>query len=154
MAGKINIEQQVSEWLQPILDELGLELVDVEWLKEGGAWYLRIFVDKEEGIDLDDCQEVSRRLDEILEREDPVPQAYSLEVSSPGIERPLKKDRDFERFAGSAVRITTFVPIGNTKEHIGNLIAKTDEGIRIEQKGGELLIPLAQVASARLYVQF
>lgn len=154
MAGKQKIEDQVRLWLQPIIEELVIELVDVEWLKEGGYWYLRVFVDKEDGVDLDDCQEVSRRLDEILEKEDPIPQTYSLEVSSPGIERPLKTDRDFIRFAGTMVRITTFAARAGSKEQIGRLVAKTEEGITIARDGGDLTIPSSQVASVRIYVQF
>lgn len=154
MAGKERIEDKIASWTLPITEELGLELVDVEWVKEGGHWFLRVFVDKETGVDLDHCHELSRRLDEILDREDPITQSYSLEVSSPGLERPLKTDRDFERFKGHSIRVTTFSPVEDKKEHIGLLVNKTGSGITIAGDTGEITLPLEQVASVRLYVSF
>ncbi|MBM7868377.1 ribosome maturation factor RimP [Heliobacterium gestii] len=154
MSGKVRLEDRVTAWATPITEELGLELADVEWVKEGGSWYLRIFIDKEAGIEMDDCQEVSRRIDEILDREDPVAHGYSLEVSSPGIDRPLKSDRDYERFRGQTIRITTFAPVNNAKEHIGELVGKNEASIIITKNDEEQAIPLPQVSSVRLYPGF
>ncbi|MZP31120.1 ribosome maturation factor RimP [Heliobacterium undosum] len=154
MSGKVRLEDRVTAWATPIVEELGLELVDVEWVKEGGNWYLRIFIDKESGIEMEDCQEVSRRIDEILDREDPVAHGYSLEVSSPGIDRPLKSDRDYERFQGETVRITTFAPVNGAKEHLGELAGKNETSILIMQNDEEMAIPLTQVSSVRLYPGF
>ncbi|MTV50462.1 ribosome maturation factor RimP [Heliobacillus mobilis] len=154
MSGKQRIEDRVTAWTQPIVEELKLELVDVEWIKEGGHWFLRVYIDKEGGVEMEDCQEVSRRLDDILDREDPITHAYSLEVSSPGIDRPLKTERDFERFRGEKIRITTFAPVAGSKEHIGELIQKTSEGITIAGDNEEKTIPLDQVSSVRLHFSF
>ncbi|ABZ84842.1 conserved hypothetical protein, possible yhbc family [Heliomicrobium modesticaldum Ice1] len=154
MSGKVRLEDRVSAWAMPIVEELGLELIDVEWVKEGGNWYLRIFIDKEAGIEMEDCQEVSRRIDEILDREDPVAHSYSLEVSSPGIDRPLKSDRDYERFRGETVRITTFAPVMGAKEHLGELAGKNETSILIRKNDEEMAIPLTQVSSVRLYPGF
>ena len=100
MAGR-KVDDIVEELAKPIADELSFELVDVEYLKEGANWYLRIFIDKPGGVTIDDCQALSERMSVILDREDPIKQSYMLEVSSPG-ERPLKKDRDFESFRGES----------------------------------------------------
>ncbi|QGG48216.1 ribosome maturation factor RimP [Heliorestis convoluta] len=151
---KERIEDKIAQWVEPFAQELGLELVDVEWVKEGGQWYLRVYIDKEKGIELEDCQNLSRKIDELLDREDPIVHTYSLEVSSPGIERPLKKVSDFERFQGEMIRITTFAPVEGSKEHIGQLIQRSEEGITIKGDTQEVVIPLDKVSSVRLYVHF
>lgn len=102
-----SITDQVAEIAEPILVSLGLELVDIEYRREGQGWVLRLFIDREGGVTLDDLVEVSRELGAVLEVEDTVKTAYNLEVSSPGINRPLKKEADFVRFAGSRVKIRT-----------------------------------------------
>ncbi|KAB2954356.1 ribosome maturation factor RimP [Heliorestis acidaminivorans] len=151
---KERIEEKVALWAEPIAQELGLELVDVEWVKEGGQWYLRVYIDKEQGIELDDCQNLSRKIDEMLDREDPIAHSYLMEVSSPGIERPLKKASDFERFKGETIRITTFAPIDGSKEHIGQLVTRTKEDITILVDNQEKALPVNKVSSVRLHVNF
>jgi ribosome maturation factor RimP len=134
MAGR-KVEDIVEELAKPIADELSFELVDVEYLKEGANWYLRIFIDKPGGVTIDDCQALSERMSVILDREDPIKQSYMLEVSSPG-ERPLKKDRDFERFRGEYVEIRLYQPLNGKKVYEGELLGlkgniieiKTDDG--------------------------
>src|SRR5690554_3425170 len=105
---KRNIEELVGKWVEEIVESSEIELVDVEYVKEQSGWILRVFLDKPGGIDLDDCSRVSEELDEKLDQEDPIPGAYSLEVSSPGLERPLKKASDYQRFAGKLANINTY----------------------------------------------
>ena len=105
---KRKVEDLVTELVLPIVEKNSFELVDVEFVKEGANWFLRVYIDKEGGITLDDCQIVSEELSVLLDEKDPINRRYFLEVSSPGIERPLKKDRDFERFKGSLVKVKTF----------------------------------------------
>ena len=112
---KQNIEQTVETYLKPILDEHNFELVDVEYVKEGTNWYLRVFIDKEGGITIDDCELVSRALEKILDKEDPIKNSYILEVSSPGLDRPLKKDSDFEKYKGRIVDIKLYKPFNKKK---------------------------------------
>ncbi|NLV36661.1 MAG: ribosome maturation factor RimP [Clostridiaceae bacterium] len=133
---KKRVADIVSEMAQPIVDALSFELVDVEFMKEGANWYLRIYIDKSRGVGIDDCQRVSQELSDKLDENDPIKQSYILEVSSPG-ERPLKKDRDFERFRGEAVEVKLFQPLNGKKIFEGELLGltgdifdiKTDEGI-------------------------
>lgn len=146
--------QQVVKMVQqlalPIVREAGIELVDVEFLKEGGRWYLRIFIDKPEGISHEDCRFVSERIDKLLDEKVPIAHSYSLEVSSPGIERPIKKLEDYNRFKGRAAVVTTFVPIDGRKKFGGRLMGIRLGKVVIDIDGTELFIPLEQIASARL----
>ena len=111
MVVKENIAAVVERLSAPVVEELGMELVDVEFVKEGGRWMLRVYIDKPGGIGLDDCERVSQSLDTMLDEKDPIPQTFYLEVSSPGIERPLKKLRDFQRFCGHRVNVSTYAPL-------------------------------------------
>lgn len=138
----------------PVVEEMGLELVDVEYLKEGGRRILRVYIDKPGGVGHDDCEAVSKRLDALLDEKDPIPQSYYLEVSSPGIERPLKKLRDFQRFAGHMIRVTTFAPLEGRKKFTGRLAGVEEGALILEDNGNPVSIPLDQVASARLHVEF
>lgn len=151
---KNTVAEKVTDAIRPTIEEANLELVDVEYVKEGGNWYLRVFIDKPGGVDLDDCQAVSGKIDTILDELDPVPQAYFLEVSSPGLERPLKKPEDFHRFNGHLVHITTFAPVDGSKSFTGKLLDYTDEGIHLDVKGKQVVLPLKQVAASRLAVEF
>lgn len=99
-----------EELVSPIVDELGLELVDIEFKKEGKNWFLRVFIDTENGVDIEDCGTVSERLSEKLDELDPITEAYFLEVSSPGAERPLKKEKDIYKAVGKNVHVTTYEP--------------------------------------------
>jgi ribosome maturation factor RimP len=154
MMAKTNIVEKVEEIITPCVQESGLELVDVEFVKEGGSWYLRIFIDKPGGIDLEDCGQLSQKIDRLLDEKDLIPQSYHLEVSSPGIERPLKKISDYNRFAGEMALITTFVPFDGKKKITGRITAARGDDIVIDSDGKELSIPFRQVASARLKVEF
>ena len=105
MAGSANTEKRIEELIQPTVTEMGYELVDVEFVKEGPNWYLRIFIDKEGGVTIDDCEAVSKTLEKIFDEKDPIEQAYFLEISSPGIDRPLKKKEDFIKYNGEMVDV-------------------------------------------------
>ena len=129
------ITEQIEKIVQPITSELALELVDVEFLKEGRNWFLRVYVDNPEApIDIDQCALVSEKLSEILDQLDPIEQNYFLEVSSPGAERPLKKEKDFEKAIGKFIYIKTYEPVEDTKEFEGYLKSYDDEQVEIEIK--------------------
>lgn len=151
---KKDIPAVVEAMVLPIVQELGLELVDVEFVKEGPNWYLRVFLDKEGGINLDECSLVSQQLGRLLDEKDPIPQAYMLEVSSPGVDRPLKKQADFIKFAGRLIRVKTFAPINGKKEFVGELKGLADEEIILTVNGSQVGIPREKAASIRLEIEF
>lgn len=145
-------EQKTEEILLPFIEEYGFELVDVEYVKEGGTWYLRTYIDKEGGISIDDCEKVSRRLSDILDEKDYIDDTYIMEVSSPGLGRPLKKEKDFKRSLGKEVDIRTYRMIDKQKEFTGILkdydkdtvtIELDDETLKTFEKGDIALIRLA-----------
>ncbi len=149
----------IRNLVHPILDDFGLECVDLEFKREGQGQLLRIFIDKPGGVSLDDCVTVSREVSAILEVEDPIRRAYRLEVSSPGLDRPLKKAEDFERFAGAEVTIKMQSMLDpderghKRKTFRGKLLGRTDAGVRIlqtDKRGGEVTLPLDEIAAANL----
>ncbi|GAE24293.1 clustered with transcription termination protein NusA [Halalkalibacter wakoensis JCM 9140] len=147
-----------TEIVTPILDELQLELVEVEFKKEGPNWFLRVFIDSDKGVDLDDCGTVSEKLSEKLDELDPIPQAYFLEVSSPGAERPLKKEKDIHKAVGKNVHISTYEPIEGEKVFEGKLVNFDGENLQVEVKiktrKKNFTIPYDKVANARLAIIF
>jgi ribosome maturation factor RimP len=151
---KKKIELVVEELVAPILESNGFELVDIEYLKEGPNWYLRVYIDKPNGITVDDCQVVSEYLSDELDRVDPIKNSYILEVSSPGVERPLKKEKDFHTFAGREVDIKLYSPMEGAKEHSGVLIGLNDGIVTIETENGKIDIPMDRIASAKLAFKF
>jgi ribosome maturation factor RimP len=155
---KERITDIVERIARPIVEQANLELVDVEFKKEGQDYFLRVFIDKPEGVDIDDCSRVSEQLSEQLDIVDPIPNAYFLEVSSPGAERPLKKPADFQRAIGMPVFITLYEPMDG-KKALEGLLVKYDEvslelEYRVKTVKKTLVLPLAKVASARLSVEF
>lgn len=152
------VTEVVEELTQPILQELGLELVEIEFVKEGKNWFLRVYIDKENGVDIEDCGTVSERLSEKLDELDPITQNYFLEVSSPGAERPLKKAKDFEKAIGKNVFIKTYEPLDGEKGFEGTLLEFDGQTVKIEVKiktrKKVIEIPYEKVASARLAVIF
>ncbi len=135
---------------EPVAAEYGCEVWDVEYVREAGAWYLRVYLDKEGGISIDDCEAVSRALDPILDEEDPVPGSYVFEVSSAGAERELRRPSDFERFMGSDVEVRHYQPIDGAKSHCGVLRGYENGDVTLEVNGAERLFKKAQVAQVRL----
>lgn len=148
------IQTAVESMLASFLESEGFELVHIEYVKEGSNWFLRVFVDKEGGIDIDDCGRISEYLSERLDEKDPIPNAYFLEVSSPGAERPLKKPQDYVRAVGKQVFITTYESIGGEKEFEGKLLAYSEEAALVQVAGKKTEIPVTKIASARLAIVF
>ena len=124
-------EQKAEAIAEPIVSSFGFELVDVEYVKEAGTWYLRLYIDKEGGITIDDCEAVSRLFSDKLDEEDFIDDAYIMEVSSPGLGRPLKKEKDFKRSMGKEVEIRTYRPIDRQKEFFGILSAYDETHVTI-----------------------
>lgn len=149
----------ITELATPVVEELNLELVDVEFVKEGRNYFLRVYVDTPEGnIDIDQCAQVSERLSLILDEKDPIEQNYYLEVSSPGAERPIKKPADFEKAVGKYIYVKTYEPIKDMKEFLGYLTAYTDEGlqmeVRVKTRKINVQIDKEKVAQARYAIDF
>ena len=148
-------EQKTEEMIMPLIEQHQFELVDVEYVKEGGNWYLRAYIDKPGGITVDDCELVSRALSDLLDEHDFIEDAYILEVSSPGLGRPLKKDKDFARSIGEEVDVKTFRAIQHQKDFTGILKAYDKEKIVLELEGGEeMAFARADIALVRLAFDF
>ena len=139
MSKRESYEWKTEELLLPIVEEYRFELVDVEYVKEGSNWYLRAYIDKPGGITVDDCEVVSRRLSDLLDEKDFIEEAYILEVSSPGLGRPLKKDKDFARSIGEEVEIRTYKAIDHEKEFTGVLKSFDKDTIVIELEDNEIM---------------
>ena len=155
MTKRETYEQKTEAILQPIVDANGFELVDVEYVKEGSTWYLRAYIDKPGGITVDDCELVSRAANDILDEQDFVENTYVFEVSSPGLGRPLKKDKDFARSIGEEIEIHTFRAINRQKEFIGLLQEFDKDSITIELESGETMnFARADLALVRLTFDF
>lgn len=155
MSQKEIYEQKTERLLLPIMEQNRFELVDVEYVKEGGNWYLRAYIDKEGGITVDDCEIVSRALSEVLDQEDYIRDAYILEVSSPGLGRPLKKDKDFERSIGKDVEIRLYKALNKQKEYTGCLKAYDKENVTVVlEESEELVIARTDIALIRLAFDF
>lgn len=145
MSRREEYEKQTEELLEPIVAEQGFELVDVEYVKEAGNWYLRAYIDKPGGITVDDCEVVSRRFSDILDEKDYIEDSYIFEVSSPGLGRPLKKEKDFIRSVGQEVEIRTYRAINRQKEFDQNTvtISYEDDSTQTFEKSEIALIRLA-----------
>ena len=152
---KKKVDELVTEMALPIVEKHGYELVDVEFVKEGASWYLRIYIDKPEGIGLDDCQVVSEDVSAELDKVDPIEQAYFLEVSSPGLDRPLKKERDFIKYAGEEVEVKLYKAIDDAKIFEGDLVGLIDNKIVITDKNGNRSeFEKDKVASVKRVIKF
>ena len=155
MAKREEYERKTEQLLEPILQENNFELYDVEFVKEAGTFYLRAFIDKEGGININDCELVSRRLSDLLDEKDFIPDAYILEVSSPGLGRALKKDKHFEKSIGEEVEIKLFKAIDKQKDFTGYLESFNDEVIVISDEAeNKMEFERSNIASVRLVVHF
>ncbi len=151
MSRRETYEKKAEELLMPIVESHGFELVDVEYVKEAGNWYLRAYIDKEGGITVDDCELVSRAFSDRLDQEDFIEDSYIMEVSSPGLGRPLKKEKDYRRSMGKELEIRTFRPIDGKKEFYGILQAYDDNSVTIcTEEGLEMTFAKADLALIRL----
>ncbi len=155
MSKRETYEQRTEELLLPLVRQHEFELVDVEYVKEGGSWYLRAYIDKPGGITVDDCELISRALSDLLDEEDFIDEAYILEVSSPGLGRPLRKDKDFARSIGEEVEVKTYKPINRQKEFTGILKEYGKDKIIIELENQETIeFARADIALVRLAFDF
>lgn len=155
MSRREQYEQQTEELLEPIVTGHGFELVDVEYVKEAGTWYLRAYIDKPGGITVDDCEVVSRQFSDILDEKDYIEDAYIFEVSSPGLGRPLKKEKDFKRSMGEEVEIRTYRAIDRQKEFTGILKAYDNDIVTIAYEDDtEQVFNKSDIALIRLALDF
>lgn len=138
----------------PIVEANGCSLWDVEYVKEAGDWYLRVYIDREGGVDIDACEAVSRALSDALDEADPIQTSYILEVSSAGLDRALKKSEHFAAFLGSQVEVRLYRPANGRKEHVGALAAYEGGDVTIETPQGTEKFPSADIAQVRLHVTF
>ena len=155
MSRREEYESKTEALLIPILEEKGYEMVDVEYVKEGSSWYLRAFVDKPGGITINDLESVSRRLSDLLDEKDFISDAYILEVSSPGLGHPLKKDRDFDRSIGEEIEVHLYRSLNGNKQYIGLLKSYDKDTITIEDEdGSEINLDRVNVSLVKLTIDF
>lgn len=155
MSRREDYEKKTEELLEPVVGEFGFELVDVEYVKEAGTWYLRAYIDKPGGITVDDCEAVSRKFSDILDEKDYIEDTYIFEVSSPGLGRPLKKEKDFQRSLGEEVEIRTYRPIDRQKEFSGILKAFDRDTVTIVyEDDAEQVFQRSDIALIRLALDF
>ncbi|MBO1306607.1 ribosome maturation factor RimP [Enterococcus sp. 669A] len=155
-----SVVETITELVMPILDEQHFELVEVEFVKEGKNWFLRVFIDKEGGIDIEECAFVSEKLSEKLDQidPDPIPQAYFLEVSSPGAERPLKKEQDYQNALGQYVHVSLYQNVDGQKQYEGHLKELDKEQltltVKIKTRTKNITFDRSNIAKARLAIEF
>ena len=155
MAKGEQYEARVEAWITPVLEQHQFELVDVEYVREVGVWYLRCYIDKEGGITVDDCEVISRLLGEWLDKEDFIEDSYILEVSSPGLGRPLKKEKDFARSIGKDVEIRLYKAIDKQKEFTGTLPSYDADSVTLTMEdGSERTFEKSEIALIRLAFDF
>ena len=141
--------QRVEELVKGVVEALGFELCDVEFQKEYGSWVLTLYIDRPEGVTIDDCERVSKAVDPVLDEADPIEQAYVLSVSSLGLDRPLKKDADFVRNLGKRVEVKLYSPLDGKKEFVGELVRFDEASVTILLDGAERIIERKSIALAR-----
>lgn len=155
MAGGKVVVQAVEKIVAPIIDGLGIELVEVEYVKEGPSWYLRLYIDKPGGITIDDCQLVNDSVSDAIDAADPIKNAYVFEVSSPGLDRPLRTDRDFEKYKGELVEVSLYKAENGASKYEGNLVGRIDGKVIIEDSKGEAIdFDEALVSTVKRVIQF
>ena len=148
------ITDTVAQLAGPVVERNGCELWDVEYVREAGEWFLRVYIDKEGGVSINDCEAVSRELDPMLDEADPIEGSYTFEVSSAGAERALKRPSDFERFMGSFCAVKLYSASHGAKEHLGHLAGYEDGAVTITTPGGETLrFEKNEIASVRLRIE-
>ena len=150
----MKVTDQVTAFAQPVVESFGCKLWDVEYVREGSERYLRVFIDKDGGVDIEDCEKIHRALDPILDEKDPIAESYHFEVSSAGLERALKRPGDFEQFMGSAVLVKLYRPRNGLKEIPGILRGYEDGKVTVEAGKETITFEKSQVALVRLRVEF
>lgn len=147
-------EWKVYELVKPITDELGYFLWDISYVKEGAMWYLRIFIDQDEGITIEDCEKATAPINKILDEKDPIPQEYMLEVGSAGLERELVKEEHFEVCIGDMVTIRFIRNVDGEKEIVAELLSADKEGVTVNLNGETKTYLLSEIAFVKLYMEF
>ena len=150
----MKVTEQVAQFAEPVVQAHGCTLWDVEYVREGGEWFLRLYIDKEGGVNISDCEAISRAIDPILDEKDPIPDSYSFEVCSAGLERALKRPGDFERFLGSPVTVKLYRPYNGLKELPCTLTGYEDGRVTVEMNKQTVTFEKSQVALVRLRVEF
>ena len=150
----MKITDVVWQFSEPIVKAHGCSLWDVEYVREGGAWFLRLYIDKPGGVNINDCEAISRAIDPVLDEKDPIPDSYSFEVCSAGLERALKRPGDFEQYMGSKVCVKLYKPVDGAKEFIGTLTGYADGAVSIESAGKTYTFEKSELAQVRLHVDF
>ena len=148
------LTDRVSALVRPVVEEEGCSLWDVDYVREAGTWYLRVFIDRDGGVGIDDCERISRRLDPILDEEDPIPDSYVFEVGSAGAERELKRPSDFEQFLGHEVELRLYRPMDGKKSFVGTLAGYDDGNVTITVGEEALTFEKQQIAKVNLHVSF
>ena len=151
---RMKITEQVWQFSEPIVRELGCSLWDVEYVREGGEWFLRLYIDKEGGVDINACEAVSRAVDPVLDEKDPIPDSYHFEVSSAGLERPLKRPEHFAFSMGKPVLVRLYRPRDGVKELTGTLEGYDNGRVTVGTASGPVTLEKNEVALVRLYVEF
>jgi ribosome maturation factor RimP len=146
------VTETVAALAAPLAGELGLEIWDVEYVREAGQWFLRVYIDKDGGVGIDDCEALSRALDPVLDEKDPIPDSYVFEVSSAGAERELKRPGDFERYMGSLAEVRLYRPADGSKSFVGTLAGYENGNVRLTVAGKDRVFEKSQVAQVRLRV--
>lgn len=154
MSKRETYEAKAEELLLPIVEKLGIEIYDLEFVKEGADYYLRAYIDKPDGVNINDCEAVSRAFSDVLDEADPIEEAYILEVSSPGLGRTLKKDRHLQKSIGEEVEVKLFKPLEKRKDFAGVLEAFDNETITIREDGEPRVFKRSEVALIRLALDF
>ncbi len=153
--GKNNIIKAIKEHCEPVIEEIGYDLIDLEFVKENGSNFLRFFIGKPQGISIDDCQKVSEIVGDILDELDPIEESYYLEVSSPGLDRPLKTDKDLKRNIGKDIEMNLYKNIDGKKKYIGELVGFNESHIRIKEEAQvEKEIDRDAISNIKLAVKF
>lgn len=148
------LTEKIRALAEPVVREEGCSLWDVEYVREAGSWYLRLFIDKEGGVGIDDCERISRRLDPILDEADPIPDSYVFEVGSAGAERELKRPSDFAQFMGAEVEVKLYRPLDGRKAWVGELAGYDAGAVTLRVGEDERRFAAAEVAQVRLHVSF
>ena len=148
------LTEKIAALAAPVVKDEGCSLWDVEYVREAGTWYLRVLIDRDGGVSIEDCEKISRRLDPILDEEDPIPDSYVFEVGSAGADRELRRPRDFAQFMGSEVEVRLYRPLEGSKRYTGVLADYCDGAVSIRQGDRNLTFEKDRIAQVRLYVSF
>lgn len=151
---KTSVVESIIEVSEPVIEGEGLELVDVEYKKLGKTWTLRIFIDRDQGVTVEDCQKVSRQIEDIIEVDELITNPFVLEVSSPGLDRPLKKEKDFLRFKNKAVQVKTFSPMEDRKKFRGTIRDCKNQVLFLDEEGVTIEISLDKISQAKPIIEF